>query len=657
MAFAAPKRAHHHDPPERFWLITQTVGCLVGGMVGAALEWLVPTTAGFSGFFAIVALGAYFAAYFLGGWHTFTHALQELRGGRINIDLLMIAAAVGSACLGHWADGAALLFLFSLSHTMEAIILGRTRKAISDLMHLTPEAAIRLRDGVEEQVAVAELLPGDLVLVHPGERLPADGLIRVGSTSVDESPVNGESIPADKSPGDAVFAGTLNQQGVIHVEVTRAAGQSTLARMVQLVEEAQSQRANSQQFTEWFGERYSWIVLALAAATLLGARVVTSEGWEASFYRMMTVLVVASPCAVVISIPAAILAAISSAARGGVLFKGGSAIERAATLKGMAFDKTGTLTIGRPRVVTVLPAVDATEIEVLQNAAALEVHSEHPLAKAIVNAAKERGVEFDPAADVQAVTGCGVTGTVRGEPRRVGKMSWFVEQGLTVNSQSIPGVEAAMQRGETVVGVTRDGRWIGAVGIADTLRPTAASCLAELRTLEFTELVMLTGDAEPVARELGRRLQLHHRAALLPAEKLLAIRQLRERVGPVGMIGDGMNDAPSLAAADLGFSLGGAGTDVALETADVIILADDLRRLPYAIALARRSQQIIRQNLVFAFGVMLSLFVAAMLVRLPLPLAVLGHEGSTVLVILNGLRLLTFPRPTSPRSQDGIQPA
>ncbi len=627
--------------------MAQTGGCLAGGLVGGGVEWLASVNAGYGEPLACVALAAYLGAYVAGGWHTLTHALGDLARRRINIDLLMVVAAMGSACLGHWADGAALLFLFSLSHTMEAIILGRTRKAISDLMHLTPEEAIRLRDGIEEHVAVAELLMGDLVLVHPGERLPADGLIRVGSTSVDESPVNGESIPADKSPGDPVFAGTLNQQGVIHVEVSRAAGQSTLARMVQLVEEAQSQRANSQQFTEWFGERYSWVVLALAAATLLGARIVSDEGWDASFYRMLTVLVVASPCAVVISIPAAILAAISSAACGGVLFKGGSAIERAATLQGMAFDKTGTLTIGRPRVVEILPAVGATDIQVLQNGAALEVHSEHPLAKAIVNAAVERGVTFTPADDVQAVTGCGVTGTVDAQPRRIGKMSWFVEQGLTVDSRTIPGVEAAILRGETVVGVTCDGGWIGALGIADTLRPTAAACLADLQSLGLTELVMLTGDAEPVAKELGQQLQLRYQAALLPADKLQAIRKLRERVGPIGMIGDGMNDAPSLAAADLGFSLGGAGTDVALETADVILLADDLRRLPYAIALARRTQQIIRQNLVLAFGVMLTLFVSAMFVRLPLPLAVLGHEGSTVLVILNGLRLLTFPRPSS----------
>ena len=618
------------------------MGCLIGAVIGALIETLIPVSAGWATPWAVAALVAYLLSYISGGWHVLWDAGRQLLRGQINIDLLMIAAAIGAAILGHWADGAVLLFLFSLSHALEAVILGRTRRAISELMDLTPEVALRVTATGEEKVAVSELQVGDIVIVRPGERLPADGEITTGSTSIDESPVNGESIPADKSVGDGVFSGTLNQQGVIQVAVTRTAGQSTLARMVELVEQAQSERATSQQFTEWFGARYSWVVLALAGATLLITRFLSGEAWPDAFYRAMTVLVVASPCAVVISIPAAILSAISGAARGGVLFKGGIALERAATLKGMAFDKTGTLTIGRPRVVALLPAVGVTDDELLRIAAALETHSEHPLAKAIVAAAKERQLELSSADDVQAITGCGVTGVVQGTSYRAGKMSWFLDQKFEVNDDVMPGIGAAMQRGETIIGVTSDHQWLGAIGVADTLRPSAAACLQELRAMGLRELYMLTGDAEPVARELGRRLQLDYRAALLPADKLAFLRQVQQRVGPVGMIGDGMNDAPALAAADLGFSLGGAGTDVALETADVVILADDLRRLPYAIQLARTTQRLIRQNLAFAFGVMGTLLVVTFFIQLPLPLAVLGHEGSTVLVILNGLRLFYF---------------
>jgi Cd2+/Zn2+-exporting ATPase len=636
--------AHHHGQVETSLLVLSTAVCLVAAVGGWLLEtfWLPATQIPWS---AASVIAVYVVAYFSGGWHTAEHAVEELRHGRVNVDVLMLAAAAGSAALGEWAEGAALLFLFSLSNTLETVILGRMRRAVSDLMDLTPEEALVLRDGIEHRVPVEQLTAGDTILVHPGERFPADGLLRVGQTSVDQSPMTGESMPVDKQPGDPVFSGTLNQQGVIQVEVTRAGGESTLARMVKLVEDAQSQRAESQRFTEWFGERYTWFVLILAAATLLGARLFSSEPWLASMFRAMTVLVVASPCAVVISIPAAILAAISSAARGGVLFKGGAAMERAATLAAMAFDKTGTLTIGRPRVVNLIPATGVTEDELLRVAAAIEAHSEHPLAAAIVREAKGRGITWSDGDDVAAVTAQGIEGQIGRERYRVGKLKWIESLGLPGDDLLAAAIRVASEHGQTVVGVANNQRWLGAIGIADTLRPTAADCIAELRRLGLRELVMLTGDAEPVARELAGGLGISYAAGLMPDEKLARIKTLREQTGPTGMIGDGMNDAPSLAAATVGFSLGGAGTDVALETADVVILADDLRRLPYAIALSRRTQQIIRQNLWFAFAVMLGLLITTFVVKLPLPLAVLGHEGSTVLVILNGLRLFAFPKP------------
>jgi Zn2+/Cd2+-exporting ATPase len=634
--------AHHHGQTETRLLVASTAVCLIAGLVGWTLDLLRAPPADSLRLMAIVAYGT---AYIAGGWHTLQHAWGDLREGRVNVDLLMLTAAAGSAALGEWPEGATLLFLFSLSNTLETVILGRMRRAVSDLMHLTPEDTVVLRDGVEHRVPVETLATGDTVLVHPGERFPADGIVRVGQTSVDQSPMTGESIPVDKEPGDAVFSGTLNQQGVIQVEVTRTGGESTLARMVQLVEQAQAQRAESQRFTEWFGERYTWFVLLLATATLLGSRWLVSEEWLDSAFRAMTVLVVASPCAVVISIPASILAAISSAARGGVLFKGGAALERAATLRAMAFDKTGTLTIGRPRVVNVMPSGGVDEAELLRVAAAVEAHSEHPLATAIVREAEARGVTWSNGEEITAVTAQGIEGRLKGELYRVGKFAWLDKPNLPADSALMAAIQEAATRGQTVIGVANEHRWLGAIGIADTLRSTAGECIAELRRLGLAEMVMLTGDAEPVAKDLAGRLGIGYGAALMPDEKLARIKSLRETVGPTGMIGDGMNDAPSLAAATVGFSLGGAGTDVALETADVVILADDLRRLPYAIALSRKTQQIIRQNLAFAFAVMLGLLITTYVWTLPLPLAVLGHEGSTVLVILNGLRLFAFPKP------------
>jgi Cd2+/Zn2+-exporting ATPase len=650
-AAAAPveskPHAHHHGEAMRRWLVASTAICLAAGLCAWALEWIATAS---SGWLALIWL-LYAAAYVAGGWHTALHAWEELRSGKLNIDVLMLAAALGSAALGHFADGAALLFLFSLSQTLETLILGRTRRAIADLMHLAPEHAVRLTAGREERVPVEALERGDVVIVHPGERLPADGRVRSGQTSIDQSPMTGESIPVDKQPGDEVFSGTLNQQGVIQVEVTHVGGESTLARMVRLVEEAQSQRAVSQRFTEWFGERYTWVVIGLSAATLMLSLWLMHETWTASFQRAMTVLVVASPCAVVISIPAAILAAITSAALGGVLVKGGAALEDCARLQALAFDKTGTLTVGKPRVVDVTTDRGLSRGDLLELAAALEAHSEHPLAIAVCKAAQEAERSITPAENVSAVTGHGIEGQVGGRLLRVGKTGWFQAQGPAGSAELVAAAEQAQAQGRTVLVVADASRWLGVISVADTLRPSAAAAVQQLRALGLRELTMLTGDAEPVARNLASLLNMSFQAGLLPDEKLQAIQRLHDQYGPTGMIGDGMNDAPSLAAATVGFSLGGAGTHVALETADVVLLADDLRRLPHIIALARRAQQIVTQNLAIAFGMMALLLVSTFATHLPLPLAVLGHEGSTVVVILNGLRLLRFPRP-KPLAQD-----
>jgi len=593
----------------------------------------------------IAALTAFLIAFVAGGTHISGHAVEDLRNGRVTIDLLMILAAIGAAAIGDWAEGAILLFLFSLSHALEHYVLGRTRRAIAALMQLTPEEAIVVRNGREMTLPVDKLVAGDTVIIQPSERIPADGVVTQGTTSIDQSPMTGESIPVDKHAGDPVFAGTLNQQGSIQIQVTRISSDSTLARMVRLVEEAQSERAASQQFTDWFGQSYTWIVLAGSMIVLWTGLLGFHEPFSTAFYRAMTVLVVASPCAVVISIPAAILSAITSAARGGVLFKGGSHLEKAALLKSMAFDKTGTLTLGRPRLVDIATVNDVSETELLEACAALERRSEHPLARAIVDAAAERQITIREAQPVEAIVGCGIAGTWMGRELRAGKRRWFEDEQIPFDEQLARRADELQSMGKTVICVGDKTRVWGLLAVADTLRPTAAVALQEMRSLGISPLMMLSGDHPAVAGQIAGELGIDFLGGLLPEDKLKIIEKLRRESGPVGMIGDGMNDAPSLAAADVGFSLGGAGTDVALETADIVLLADDLRRLPYAIALARRTQQIIRQNLILAFSVMGILLIASMATKLPLPLAVVGHEGSTVAVILNGLRLLAFPKP------------
>lgn len=586
------------------------------------------------------AIVAFIVSFFFGGRGAVMEALGDLLQGRPNIDFLMVVAAAGSAVLGEWWEGAMLLFLFSLSHALESFILGRTRRAIAALMDLAPDDAVRIRDGQEERVPVDELVPGDRILVRPSERIPADGIIRDGETSIDQAIMTGESMPVDKAEGDSVFSGTLNQQGVIEVEVTRTAGETTLAKMVRLVEQAQSERATTQNFSNWFGERYTWIVLAMSTVSFVGFYYYLGQGGWIAFARAMTILVVASPCAVVISIPAAILAAITAAARVGVLFKGGIHVERTATLQALAFDKTGTLTLGKPQLVKIQTAPDVAESDLLAWAAAIEFHSEHPLAQAVVQAAKSRGITIPDADDVESIVGSGIHGVIEGSAFAVGKPEWVAWEPEIIPREAFSQIEAARQAGQTVLAVVRDGGYAGWLAVADTLRDTATEAVEELRAMGLQPLVMLSGDNALVAGHLAEKLALDYQANLQPGDKLVILKGLLNQSKRTGMIGDGTNDAPALATATVGFSLGGAGSDVALETADVVLMSDDLRRLPYAIKLARRTQQILKQNLCIAFGVMITLLVASLMTTVPLPLAVFGHEGSTLLVILNGLRLL-----------------
>jgi len=627
------------DTLERRRMATLTALCLVTLLLG----WLGHT----SGWVAMPVVWAlYTTSYLAGGFDTTRRAIRDLRVGEFNVDLLMITAALGAAAVGEVPEGGVLLFLFSLSKSLEQYILGRTRRAIEALMDLTPEEAFVRREGQDQRVPVGELKMDDLVIVHPGERIAADGVIASGQTSVDQAAMTGESIPVDKSVGDMVFAGTLNQRGSIEVSVTRLAGETTLARIVQLVEEAQAKKAQSEQFIRWFGRRYTLVVIGIAVLTLVVPILVWSEAFSAAFYRAMTVLVVASPCAVVISIPAAILSAIAGAARGGVLFKGGGNLELIASLRAIAFDKTGTLTIGRPRLVELRVAEGIVPDDVLRLAASAESLSEHPLSRAVVEAAKEQGLELLPAADLDAIVGRGIRARVGSRWILVGKPELFTERGGVIPPDLALAAQELAAAGKTTFFVGDESAVLGLLSVADTLRPGTAQAFTRLRKLGVEHLVMLTGDNRTVARAIAESLDIEFEAELLPEDKLRSIERLRKQYGSVAMVGDGINDAPSLAAASLGISLGGGSTDVALETSDVVLMADDLRHLPYAIALARQANRVIFQNLFFAFGTMAVLLAITYFGSLRLPFAVVGHEGSTVLVILNGLRMLGFPRPS-----------
>lgn len=579
-------------------------------------------------------------AYLAGGVFALRNALSELREFRVNVDLLMISAALGAALLGEYIEGGVLLFLFSLSGTLEQLILGRTRNAIKKLMRLWPDVARRIVDGREEMVEIGKLNIGDILEVRPAERIATDGEIISGGSHLDQSAVTGESVPVAKGIGDIVLAGCLNREGSFRFRVTVPASQSTLAKIVQLVEEAQSSKADSEIISRWFGQKYTVAVFAGSILAFFVFSQFLGHSTDESFYRAIMLLVVASPCAVVMSVPAAILAGIAGAARSGVLFKGGSYLERICDVKVVALDKTGTLTRGEISVAGLRTFNEVSEQELLSFAGSAEQLSEHPLSQSIVAAAKKSGAKLRSAGSFKAVFGKGLTAEVDGAKAIIGKRELMEQFGIVFPQDLDSRIAELRDAGMTCVYVARDTNLIGVIGLADVLRDEAPAALTELKSLGLKEIVILTGDAEHVASAVSKRLGIAARANLLPEQKLEIIRTLQQQHGSVAMVGDGVNDAPSLAAATLGISMGGHSTAVALETADIVLLSNDLRMIPGAIRLGRKAKQIIRQNFIIAFGVMIVLLLNALFENLRLPFAVAGHEGSTVLVILNGLRLL-----------------
>jgi Cd2+/Zn2+-exporting ATPase len=612
------------------------------------------------------------ACYLVAGWHTAIDTFRTLRQMRFDIDVLMFAAAIGAASLGHYEEGGLLLVLFAFGGAGEELALGKARSAIAALAKLAPETAI-VRDsiGAQREVSVENLQIGDTVIVRPFDRIAADATVAEGASAVDQSPITGESVPVEKQPGENVFAGTINGEGLLAISVTKLAAESTLAKIVRMVNEAQTTKSPTQLFTDRIERAYVPFVLA-ATAALIFLPPMLGQSWSVWFYRAMAFLTAASPCALAIGTPAAVLSGIARAARLGVLIKGGAHLENLGRVNAIALDKTGTITRGKPVVTDIVLDVQgeldvpgeapveplhrsrgsvdgsagasratSAQDDLLRLAAAVESASTHPLASAIVAHAKSRGLNIDAPRNVQQIPAAGMIGVVGGRSVTVGKLSMLPEQERsTALSETLAKLSG---QGKTTVIVGVDGIVAGIIALADRPRENARKAIAALHAAGVKKIAMLTGDNAPAADAIAREVGIDEvHAQLLPEDKVRRVRELGTKHGGVAMVGDGVNDAPAMAAATVGIAMGGAGTDVALETADVALMADDLGKLSDAIGLSRFSRKIITQNLVIALGVIAVLAPLSALGFAYLGVAVLFHEGSTVVVVLNSLRLLLF---------------
>lgn len=597
-----------------------------------------------------IGVALFVGAYVFGARDNVGHFVRDLRRGKLhfNIDLLMVVAAGGAAVLGQWAEGALLLFLFSLGHALEHYALGRARHAIAALAELAPRTVRVRRSGRDEEVPIENVRPGDEVVVRPGERIGVDGTIREGQSAVNQAPITGESIPVDKVAGDVVFAGTVNGEGALVIQVTVAVGDRTLDRVITLVSEAQTPKAPTQRFTERFARVFVPMVLIGDVLLIVVPPALGLLTWPEAFARAMAVLVAASPCALALGTPAAVLAGIAQAARNGVLIKGGEYLESLGSIRALALDKTGTLTVGEPEVTDLVPADGVTEQVLLSNAAAVEQRSQHPLARAVVRAAQARAVALREVGDLTAVTARGVRASVEGAVVEVGRALLFEDAGVQVPPAIHASVARLEESGRSTMIVRRVGHapeFLGVLGMADQPRENARETLDALRRVGIREIVMLTGDNQGVGAAVGSVVGVDRvLAGLLPEDKVTAIKELAAQ-GPVAMVGDGVNDAPALAHATVGIAMGGAGTAAALETADVALMGDDLSRLPFAIGLSRAARRVIRQNLYVSLGVIAGLVVVTVTGVAGIGPAVIAHEGSTLVVIANALRLLRY-KPT-----------
>lgn len=596
-----------------------------------------------------VALFILTAAYVIGGFDSAREGLTTLiEEKELDVDLLMIVAALGAAGLGLWrqeyyliVDGAVLILIFAISGALEGYAMQRTERSIRGLMSLTTDTARVMRNGQEQTVPIDQLKIGDQVLVKPGELVPTDGLVTEGFSTLDQASITGESIPAEKTVGDEVFAGTLNGNGALKLKIHQPPESSLIQRVIRLVQQAQNEAPPSQRLIERFERGYAKVIVI--AGILLGTLppFLLGWGWEETIYRALIFLVVASPCALMASIMPTLLSGIANGARHGILFKNGAQLELIGRVKAIAFDKTGTLTTGKLQVVHALATQKSTEAQLLRVAAALESLSEHPIGDAIVQAARKQNLNWTEAINGQAQAGQGMTGIIDRQTAVVGKAAFVQAQVKRVSNALIEQSQQWEAEGKTVVWVAYAGEILGMIAVADTVRPAAAQAVSRLKRLGVERIVMLTGDNSRTAHSIAEQIGVDQvYAELLPEDKVDVIRQLQKQYQTVAMVGDGINDAPALAQASVGIAMGAAGSDVALETADIVLMADRLEQLERAIRLGRRSQGVVKQNVVFALGFVVVLLILNFAGNMTLPLGVLGHEGSTVVVTLSGLRLL-----------------
>jgi Zn2+/Cd2+-exporting ATPase len=586
-------------------------------------------------------------AYVVGGYGSAKEGLTTLFAEKeLDVDLLMIVAALGAAGLGLWrreyyfiVDGAVLILIFAISGALEGYAMQRTERAIRSLMQLTPDTARVLSRGQEEEIAISQLIVGSQLLVKPGEIIPTDSIITEGFSSINEAAITGESLPVEKTIGDEVFGGTINGNGALRLRVHQPPESSLIQRIVKQVLQAQTEAPPSQQFLERFERGYAKVIVILGLMLTILPPFILGWSWENTIYRALIFLVVASPCALMAAIMPTLLSGIANGARQGILFKSGAHLEMMGKVKAIAFDKTGTLTTGKPQVVEVIPASGIDETQVLQVAAAVETFSEHPIGQAIVRFAQN--LELPEASQVQAIAGLGITAIINNQKIILGKMGFIQKEITEIPPNLIQSSQKLASAGKTVIWVAQAGQILGLIAVADSIRDEAAFLVQRLRKLGVQKIVMLTGDNQLTAQSVGQQLGIDEvHAELLPEDKVSVIKYLRQEYGTVAMVGDGINDAPALATATVGIAMGVAGSDVALETADIVLMADRLERIVTAIRLGRRAMNIVKQNIAFALGFIALLLVTNFAADLSLPIGVIGHEGSTILVTLSGLRLL-----------------
>ena len=611
-------------PPMRNALIA---GLLTGIAVGLGYLGFIPSA---------VEISIYIIAILLGGYHWTREGIEELIEEReIGIEILMIAATIGSAILGMWNEAAFLVVLYGAAEGLEEYTYAKTRHSIRGLLDLAPKEARVLRDGQETTIPAEEIQVGDIFVIRPGESLPTDGVIVKGKSSIDEAPVTGESIPAEKKEGMKVFAATMNQEGALEIKATATFENNTISKMIHLVEEAQEQKGKAQLFIERFGRKYSPAVLVSALLLIV---IPALLGVSVSFWatRAVVLLVAAAPCALIMSTPVAIATGIGRAGRTGVLIKGGIHLENLGKIKVVAFDKTGTLTKGQP-VVTDIIALNGAETDILRLAYSVERFSEHPLARAIVRKARETGIESLEAVDFSALTGSGAKATIGNKMVYVGKQNLFHEFGQDI--QSITRIEELRRAGKTIILVGTRESIAGILAIRDEIRPQAKSVIKQLHNMGI-KVAMLTGDNEATARAIANELNLDEvQADLKPEDKINAVVELERKYGAVAMVGDGINDAPALARATVGIAMGTAGTDAAIEAADTALMADDLTKVPFALGLGKRAKRISTQNVIFSLLILAVLIPTALMGMMSVAAAVFFHESSELLAVANGLRV------------------